>query len=172
MISHEAGFAALHMTDHVPFYTNLSPDRLHFCNTLYRVILTKNTYPCFNGSLDNLERLGFCHNNQPDLPRVAAAFARGACNSIQRGLIVFTNRGGEVRHKIIIMPQSLNSEETKQEGKKEITAARSKRRSVRCDLFRHGARTSLRCGRRYKYRKLRSDLPPLAPGKGDWLPTG
>jgi hypothetical protein len=45
MISHEAGFPALHMTDHVPFYTTLSCKRLHFPNTLFRIIFTENRTP-------------------------------------------------------------------------------------------------------------------------------
>ena len=105
MISHEAGFPALHMTDHVPFYTTLSCKRLHFPNTLFRIILTENPYTCFHGSLDDLDRLGFRHNHQSNFVRGAVAPARDVCNLVKCGLIVFANGGNEVGHEVIIIFQ-------------------------------------------------------------------
>ena len=103
MISHEAGFPALHMTDHVPFYTTLSCKGLHFCNTLFRIIFPKDPYAGFHGRLNDFDRLGFRHDHQSDFIGIAVALACGICNLVEGMLVICANRGNEVGHVIIII---------------------------------------------------------------------
>src|SRR5215212_9857917 len=103
MISHNARFAALHMTDHMPFYPTLPREGLNFHNTLFGIVLSQNTHAGFNGSLTHFNRLCFRHDHQPDFMGMAAAFTRSFCDLVKSVLIIFANRGNEVGHGIIII---------------------------------------------------------------------
>src|SRR5215207_3372982 len=103
MISHNARFAALHMTDHMPFYPTLPGEGLNFHDTLFGIVLSQNTHPCCNGSLNYFKRLCLRHDHQSDFIGVTAAFTRGAGNLVESVLMVFTNRGNEIGHEIIII---------------------------------------------------------------------
>src|SRR5688572_19103387 len=101
MISYKAGFSALHMADHVPFYPTLPGERLKFHNTLFRIILTKDLHARFDGSLGHLHRLGLRNNHKPDFIRVAVALAGSVCNVVQCSKVVLANGVNEIIHGII-----------------------------------------------------------------------
>src|SRR6266545_2807419 len=103
MINHETSFAALHMTDHMPFYSTLPRQRLNLRDTLFRVVLSKNMDARFNSSLCNFKGLGFCHNDKADFIRSAITLASGVRDLIKSILVVFADGGNEVRHETIII---------------------------------------------------------------------
>src|SRR5512145_1195930 len=103
MINHEAGFSALHMTDHVPFYRTLRGEGLDFRNSLFWIVLPKNMDACFNRSLHYLDRLRFCDDNQTNFFWIAIALASSRCNLIECGLVIFADGGNDVGHGVIII---------------------------------------------------------------------
>src|SRR5215212_1075257 len=103
MISHEARFSALHMTNHVPFYPTLLRQRLNFRNSLFSIVLPKNTHPRLDCSLSDFYRLGFGDDHQSDCLWVTITFTRGICDLVERELIIFANRGDKIGHEIIII---------------------------------------------------------------------
>src|SRR5215208_5798350 len=102
MISHETGFTALDMTDHVPFYPTLQGECLDFGDALFRIILPKDADPCFQGRLNNFNRLRFSHDDQTGFVRFSVRPAGCGCDSIQDPLMIFANGVNKFGHTTII----------------------------------------------------------------------
>ena len=81
MLSHEAGLAALHVTNDMPFYRK--PQRLYrslrfqfcyFLNGFFGIIFAEDLRT--DGGLHNFKRLQFGHHHQPHGFRLTPGFAR------------------------------------------------------------------------------------------------
>ena len=95
MFSHEAGFAALHVTDHVPFYTTLRGERLNFRNTFFGIILTQDARARLDGGLDNFKRLRLGDDHEANLIGIASAFSCGGGDLVEGEEVFFADGGDE-----------------------------------------------------------------------------
>src|SRR5262245_25577923 len=103
MIGHQAGFTALHVTDHVPFYPTLYGEGLDFRDTLFRVILTKDANTRFNRCLNDLQGLGLGYDNEMDFARITAGPPCCLCDLIEDTLIILPDDNDDVIHGMIII---------------------------------------------------------------------
>src|SRR6187549_3022611 len=155
MISHQACLAALHMTDHMPFYTCLQRQRLDFRDSLFGIIFSQDSDTCFDGSLDYFQGLGLGHHYEPDCLCISSGAVCCICNLIENALIIFPNGGDGVIHKVIIIAPC-----------GQVNQGRSALQSATCVPSQPGGKTSRRYYKRYKARKLQS-VPRPPDSEGD-----
>src|SRR5258706_15720411 len=103
MISNETGFAALHMSNHVPFYPTLRCKRLNFHDTFLGIILTEELCTRFDRSLRNFDWLRLGDHHQADPIWIAVAFARRFFNLLKSLEITFADCCNKVGHMVIII---------------------------------------------------------------------
>ncbi len=105
MIRHQARLAALHVTDHMPFYTCLRGQGLDFHHTLLRVILAEDAHARFDGCPDGFQRLCLGHHNKPDLPQIPPGTPRRVGNLIQHAQVILPDGYDGGVHGVIIIGQ-------------------------------------------------------------------
>src|SRR5581483_1901056 len=102
MLGHELGFAALDVTDHVPFYRRLRFQSENFFNGFLGVIFSQNFRARFDRGLNDLDRVSLGDDHEPHRLGRSSDFARRGGNGVQGFLIAFADGKNEIKHEVIL----------------------------------------------------------------------